>query len=185
MKSRVYIVAGVLYLFAYILLEWIFDSSPILDKASYIGIATSMIGLPIAIHQILRVKSSAHAAQNAAESASESFKQSMVSFEFGRITKLVDEIKDLLKRDSFEAATLRIRDLREATVKLKQRVSPSPGETSKAFQSYVVEFNKVENLLLKDRNLSQKAIDNLSEFTNFVHELSVDAIHAPTWEYIQ
>ena len=180
MKSRVYIVAGVLYLFAYFLLEWISDALPILDKASYIGIATSMIGLPIAIHQIVKAKSASLAAKKSTIDAREKLTETLTFIDLEKTNKLVDQIKDFIKRNEIEAATIRIRDLREITVKLKKKLAGEELDILTEFQFYLVNFKQLEQLLLKDRKIPKKTIESLLDFSSFINGLTQEAILNPT-----
>lgn len=149
------------------------------EVVSIIGTIASLFGLAIAIIQTTRAKTSAEKAKEAALSTKMSVRDSLLVGESEKANKLTDEIKDLLSQfDATHATVLRLRDLRDALVKLKHLIPDVTEEAKETFQYYVSYSSSLEAVLITDidnpelSRKKQNAIKKFSSLSVFISDLS-------------
>lgn len=157
---------------------YIMDSEKkILDYIAYFGTYLSIFGLIITFSQILSVKEiSEETAKKIEESMLKTFKLLSVA-EISRSIQLIQEIQNYLRYDRLEAALIRMKDLKNSIIQLKQNENFSSVLNNQKYKSHLT------NLSIETINVNQhisgtkiginknKIIGSLEEFENFLVEI--------------
>lgn len=90
-----------------------------MDWISALGSICSFFGVLIALRQISKVRASADAAKDAAESAASSVQKNMAMIDVSSCINEIEEIKVLIRNSRHESALLRVNDLIGKIIQLK------------------------------------------------------------------
>ena len=131
----------------------------------------SVIGFIIAIIEIRRVKSAALASKEASENALKTIANRLTISDISDITNGMREVQIALRGERYEAAVIRIQNVRYSLAQLKQRVGFTNDERKAEIQEMVLNLRKRQDQI--ERRLS-----------NIETQLSIPAINGLLSDYI-
>lgn len=115
-----------------------------------LGSVASLIGLPIAIWQILKTRRAAESAQEASLQTQKAISRNLLLSDVSACTRNAEEIKQFVRNDRYEAALIRTSDLISQLIQIREIL-----ESSK--QSYQIEFEeRLSQLSIIRRDFEKK-----------------------------
>lgn len=119
----------------------------IIDVVALVGVGATLIGLIVAVVQIQRTRTSAQAAEKAADSTREQLTENLHLSDVTSATRRISDIRNLLGSGENRLARLRLDDLRELLVVIGARYAADPG-TGSDFEDSVGRVSALEKALV-------------------------------------
>ena len=114
----------------------------LLDYLTLTGTLLSVIGVAIALFQLSRTRRAAEAAQEAASASRQAFARALLGSDVARCAGMIEEIKTLIRLNRLESTRLRVSDLMNLLLQLRQIP-----ESRFNFQPVLVQLGVLRDLL--------------------------------------
>lgn len=143
------------------------ESQTILNYTSVIGTFASVFGLLIAYLQILALKNTSKSIESAVDNSIYRLNTLLSVSELAKSKKLIEEIQIMLQHDSFEAALIRLKDLKELLIQTKYNVDLQKLTNAKEYKYIIIntgiDINTISDFIfkVKDKISKIEIINNL------------------------
>lgn len=132
----------------------------LLEVVSGVGSTASMFGLIVAILQIIRVRTASEAARKASEDARSQMYNFISVSDVSRAAGILNEVQRLLRDKKFEAAEIRLTDLRKSLVQFGSHDKMAEMDE---YDKYV---NICEEIDIEIINLNKRIIDSSKSYNS-------------------
>jgi hypothetical protein len=149
--------AGLVSCFALFVYLFVSDKG-LLEMVSGVGATASMFGLVVAILQIIRVRTASEAAKQAAEDARSQMYNFISVSDVSRATGLLNEVQRLLRDKKFEAAEIRLTDLKKSLIQFRSH------DKMIEMDDYDKYVNICREINVEIINLNKKIIDSAKSY---------------------
>lgn len=152
-------------------------SSEILNWIGVVGSFLSLIGVIIAIWQILKTQRIAQAAKDASDRTQKIISRNLLLSDVSTCTKNLEEIKTYVRIERYEASLIRVNDLISALVQIQQRLDGTNQIIPFEFEEMLSQLSIVREEFEKKVNKSSARINNvqinarLSEISDDLNKL--------------
>ncbi len=143
------------------------ESRTILNYISVIGTFASVFGLIIAYLQILSLKNTSESIETAVDSSIYRLNTLLSVSELAKSKKLIEEIQIMLQHDSYEAALIRLKDLKELLIQTKFNIDLQKPTNTREYKNIIVntgiDINTISDFIFKVKDKISKIdiINNL------------------------
>ncbi len=136
---------------------------------SLIGSLASVVGLPIAIWQIVKARTAAEASKLASIDTRNTISRNIVLTELMGCLRLIADLKTALRIDNFELAEARIGDLIRTVIQVREDLPESEFESvfSESLPQMTILRDKIEQKVLgQSAKIAKGTISQLSKFAD-------------------
>lgn len=122
---------------------------------SVAGTLVTVFGFGITVWQLKKTRSAAEAAANSARATREVLAARVALADLAACTTIIDEVKALVRRNSAEAALLRVADITRLLLQLQAARRVSGADLGSEFKRFLTQLSVLRSLL--ERHLQGKA----------------------------
>jgi hypothetical protein len=137
-------------------------SNELLNWISVVGSLLSLIGVIVAIWQILLVKRTAQAAKDASDRTQKIISRNLLLSDVSTCTKNLEEIKTYVRIERYESSLIRVNDLVTDLIQIQQRLEGTN-------QAIPFEFEEMLSQLSIIREEFEKKVNKTSAKINNIH----------------
>jgi hypothetical protein len=127
----------------------------------FIGSLASLIGLPIAIWQIVKTRHAAEAAKEASLKTQKDISRNLLISDIATCVKHVEEIRLYLRDESYEIAQIRINDLNSQLIQTEEGLKVLNPKHQTDFQAVILEITKIRDDFRKKLNRNSAKINKV------------------------
>ena len=136
-------------------------NSEIVNLIGVIGSFLSLIGVIIAIWQILKTRRIAQAAKDASDRTQKIISRNLLLSDVSTCTKNLEEIKTYVRIERYESSLIRINDLISALVQIQQRLDVIEQKIPFEFEEMLSQLSIIRENFEKKVNRKSAKIDNV------------------------
>lgn len=152
-------------------------NSEIVNWIGVVGSFLSLIGVIIAIWQIVKTQRIAQAAKDASDRTQKIISRNLLLSDVSTCTKNLEEIKTYVRIERYEASLIRVNDLISALVQIQQRLEGTDQIVPFEFENMISQLSVVRKIFEKKVNRDSAKINNvqinlqLSEISDDLNKL--------------
>lgn len=152
-------------------------SSELVNWISIIGSFLSLLGVSVAVWQILLVKRAAVAAKNASDQTQKTISQNLLLSNVHTCIKNLEEIQAFVRNERYESAQIRTSDLVSYLYQIQQRTKNSQQTLEIEYEEMLSQLSIIREDFERKVNKSSARINNvqintqLSEISDSLHKL--------------
>jgi hypothetical protein len=136
-------------------------SNELLNWISVIGSLLSLIGVIVAIWQILLVKRTAQAAKDASERTQKIISRNLLISTVSTCTKNLEEIKTYVRIERYESSLIRVNDLVTDLIQIQQRLEGTNQQIPFEFEEMLSQLSIIREEFEKKVNKTSAKINNI------------------------
>lgn len=154
----------------------------------YIGLAgfvATVVGLTIAYRQITKARTAAEAARKAATATADKLQKAWAMIDFTRLYKLSSDAVMLIRHDNFTAAAMRVGDVRDRVVELRESPQAQNLQAPEEWQELVTKLTSLQEALERHdkhqepgRKLKERFMRQLSKINDKLNGLAASTGHS-------
>lgn len=136
-------------------------SNELLNWISVIGSLLSLIGVIVAIWQILLVKRTAQAAKDASDRTQKIISRNLLISHVSTCTKNLEEIKTYVRIERYESSLIRVNDLVTDLIQIQQRLEGTNQAIPFEFEEMLSQLSIIREEFEKKVNKTSAKINNI------------------------
>lgn len=159
-------------------IEWL----SLFEWISLIGSIASIVGLPIALYQIYKIKSNTQITNDAIVKTSKEILRTYSIVDIAKYCAIIKLIQNLLNSSKYEIAVYQMRELKEVMIELKELRLLDIGNFKEEMSSHIIsigtDISNLQKQISANKNVKiEIIIDNLDKIARLLNEVQAKLKH--------